>query len=117
MTGRVRTEAAAGSNDVKRAIGAFHCSALPSKFCRFASVISDFTDESLLASAVTTVKRVAKLMVREQIAKTITADQNREAMVAWQRDCSKLTTLFSGISGLYMVKAANLEDKRFLISH
>jgi hypothetical protein len=46
-------------------------------------------------------------MVREQIAKTISADQNREAMVAWLRDCSKLTTLFSGISGLYMVEAAD----------
>jgi hypothetical protein len=47
VTGRVRTEAAAGSNDVKRAIGAVHCSALLSKFCRFASVSSDFTDGSL----------------------------------------------------------------------
>jgi hypothetical protein len=33
-----------GSNKEKLAIGALHCSALPSKFCLFASVRSDFAE-------------------------------------------------------------------------
>jgi hypothetical protein len=44
ITEAAETAERGGSNKEKLAIGAVHCRALPSKFCLFASLSSDFAD-------------------------------------------------------------------------
>jgi hypothetical protein len=44
ITETAETAVRGGSNKEKLAMGALHCRALPSKFCLFASVSSDFAD-------------------------------------------------------------------------
>src|ERR1017187_10968521 len=87
-TETVKTDDRGGWKRVKWAGGAVHWRALLSRCWRLASADCDFTMVTRGTSDPTTAKRVARLPVSEQIARTTTAIRRRDAKLTRTRYCS-----------------------------